>query len=151
MVKKIQFTRVGYQKMVADLQKQTQKRKETVVRLQIAREMGDLSENGAYKAARWELGGIDRELRRLTFLLKMGIIVEPENTGKVEFGCLVTLDDGKNQSTHTLVGTYESNPVEHKLSVESPLGKAILGKKTGEKVEISTPSGKITYTITKIS
>lgn len=128
----------------------SEKRKSAVVALRTAREMGDLSENGAYKAARFELTTIDRELRRLVYLLQMGEIVEPKNNGIVDFGSKITLTDGKNQMTFTLVSGYESDPAHMRLSVYSPMGKAVLGKKVGEKVIVYAPAGQIIYTISNI-
>lgn len=143
----IKFTREGYQKLEADWQTLTEKRKGTVVSLRTAREMGDLSENGAYKAARFELSDIDRRLRRLKFLLRFGQIAEVKNTGVVGFGSRVTLDDGQKQMTFTLVEGYESDPKQQKLSVFSPIGKAIVGKRAGDKVIVTAPAGQTTYTI----
>lgn len=149
--KKIQFTKEGFQKIEKDFHHLTQKREEAVIRLRTAREMGDLSENGAYKAARFELSSIDRELRRLTYLLRVAEIVEPKRTGLVDFGCRVTLHDGTKQFTFTLVGGYESKPAEQKLSVNSPIGRAILGKRAKDKVIVTAPAGQTIYTIVDIS
>ncbi|MCJ7740204.1 transcription elongation factor GreA [Candidatus Microgenomates bacterium] len=143
----IRFTQEGYQKIEKDILKLQEERKEAVVNLRTAREMGDLSENGAYKAARFELGGIDRQLRRLKYLLRFGTVAQITNKGCIDFGSLVTLSDGKNELTFTLVGEYESNPAQKKLSVSSPIGKAIMGKRTGDTVTVNTPTGTINYTI----
>lgn len=149
-VRSIQFTHEGYQKLRDDFEKYTVKRKETVVRLRTAREMGDLSENGAYKAARFELGGIDRELRRLTYLLRVGRVTENISGSTIGFGSKVTLESKGKQMTFTLVSGYESNPAEGKLSVGSPIGKAIEGRTVGTTVTVSTPSGKTTYTVVSV-
>lgn len=148
--KKISFTKEGYQKMTKDYQELTEKRKEAVIRLRTAREMGDLSENGAYKAARFELTAIDRELRRLAYLLQMGEIVESKNNGTVDFGCKITVVEGKNKMTFTLVSGYESDPSQRRLSVYSPMGKAVMGKRVGEKVIVYAPSGQIIYKIVAV-
>lgn len=143
----IQFTRQGYEKIEKDFDDLQKRRKDAVIQLRTAREMGDLSENGAYKAARWELGGIDRQLRRLKYLLRFGKVTQTVNKGYIDFGSVVTLDDGKNKLTFTLVGGYESNPSEKKLSMESPIGKAVRGKRVGDKVTVHAPAGTITYSI----
>ncbi len=148
--KKISFTKEGYQKMDTDFLELTEKRKTAVIALRTAREMGDLSENGAYKAARFELTSIDRELRRLAYLLQTGEIVESKNNGTVDFGSKITVTDGKTQMTFTLVSGYESDPGQMRLSVYSPMGKAVLGKKVGEKVIVYAPAGQIIYTISNI-
>lgn len=143
----IQFTKEGYQKIEKDMLELQKERKEAVIHLRTAREMGDLSENGAYQAARFELSGIDRQLRRLKYLLRFGTVTQVTNKGYIDFGSLVTLDDGKNKLTFTLVGGYESNPSQKKLSVSSPIGKAIMGKRVGDIVTVNAPAGLITYTI----
>ena len=150
--KKIKFTPEGYQKIVEDLKALREKRKGAVVSLRTAREMGDLSENGAYKAARFELSSIDREIRRLTYLIRFGQVTAKASTNdQIDFGNTVTLDDGKKHLTFMLVGGYESDPKQNKLSIQSPIGKAIIGKRTNDQVTVITPTGKTTYTILKIN
>ncbi len=144
---KIEFTKEGYEKLQKDLDGLIQKRKSTVVNLSRAREMGDLSENGAYKSAKFELGSIDRELRRLKYLLRSGVITKSSKKDSIDFGSEVTLSDGKKQITFMLVGGYESNPQEKKLSTISPIGKSILGKRKGDTVSVISPSGKTIYKI----
>ncbi len=144
---KIKFTKEGYEKIQTDFQKYTLRRKEVIISLRTAREMGDLSENGAYKAAKFELGSVDRELRRLTFLLRFGEVTEVIKGSSINFGSTVTLDNSGKQMTFTLVGSYESNPQQQKLSVSSPIGRAIIGKKIGDKITITAPAGQTIYTV----
>lgn len=146
----IPFTQEGYAKLEQDLADYTKRREEVIVRLQTAREMGDLSENGAYKAAKFELGGIDRELRRLKYLLQYGQVQTVPKSDTINFGHTVTLKNKEHEITFMLVGTHESNPQEKKLSTHSPFGQAVLGKKTGDTITIEAPSGKLTYTITSV-
>lgn len=147
----IKFTKSGYEKVKADLEILKQKRPSAVTSLRIAREMGDLSENGAYKAARFELSSIDREIRRMTFLIRFGEITEVTTTDEIGFGSTITLDDGKAQMTFMLVDGYESDPKQQKLSLQSPIGRAVFGKRKGEKVIIHAPAGYLTYTILSVS
>lgn len=133
--------------MAADFKNLTKKREGAVINLRTAREMGDLSENGAYKAARFELSSIDRELRRLTYLLRYGEVVETVNKNYIDFGSRVTLDDGKQQLAFTLVSSYESDPGKQKLSIYSPIGRGVMGKRKGDKVIVNAPAGQKTYTI----
>lgn len=149
--KRIPFTKEGYQKLEKDLEKLSQYRKEVLVRLQAAREMGDLSENGAYKAARFELSSTDRELRRIRFLLRFGDITEKKNVGVIDFGSKIEIDDGKGKMVFTLVSGYESDPGKERLSVSSPLGKALVGKHIGDKVIVNAPDGQTSYTIVNVS
>ncbi|MDP3988133.1 MAG: GreA/GreB family elongation factor [Candidatus Levybacteria bacterium] len=146
-MKKIKFTKEGFEKLKKNFEEFTQKRKSTVANLSRAREMGDLSENGAYKSAKFELGSIDRELRRLKYLLRFGFIAESSKRNFVDFGSKVILSDGEKEMIFTMVSGYESDPHEQKLSTFSPLGKAILGKRKGDRVEVISPSGKTIYKI----
>jgi len=148
--KTIQFTQAGYQKMKDDVVVLTEKRVGVVVNLRTAREMGDLSENGAYKAARFELSAIDRELRRLNFLLRFGEVVAIQYTGSIAFGSQVSITDGKKTLEFMLVDGYESDPQQKKLSLKSPIGKAVFGKKVGDRVVVTAPSGQKNYTIVSV-
>lgn len=147
---KIPFTKDGFEKINNRFQFLTNKRPEAIKRLQNARELGDLSENGAYKAARFEVSSIDRELRHLTSLIQNAEVIEYTAKDFVDFGSVITLDNGKGQLSFTLVGMYESDPINKKLSTYSPIGKAVLGKRVGDKIIVNTPSGEITYTIIEI-
>ncbi|HZZ98812.1 MAG TPA: GreA/GreB family elongation factor [Candidatus Saccharimonadia bacterium] len=146
----IPFTREAYEHMHREVARLQHELDEVKVRLQTAREMGDLSENGAYHAAKFELGSITRELRRLRGLLKQGKITERAPGDGIGFGSTVTLKRDNRETSYLLVSMHESDPKEHKLSMESPLGKAVLGKHVGEVVEVQTPGGKAEYSITAI-
>ena len=132
------FTLAGYADLSTRKLMLLTRREEVVVRLQQAREMGDLSENGAYKAARFELSDTDRELRRLEYLLKEGKGVAPRTDGTVGVGNTVTIENqaGK-QFTYTLVGTYEADPLKGKISVESPMGTALVGKRAADTAAVN--------------
>lgn len=148
---KIPFTRSAYEQLQADFDRLTEERKQTMVRLQTAREMGDLSENGAYKYAKIELGNINHELRRLKRLLELGEIVEKKGIStEVEFGSEVTLKHGAKTSHFQIVSHHESDPRQGKLSTVSPLGQALVGKKIGDTIVVEAPAGQITYTIAAI-
>lgn len=145
-----QFTKDGYESVKKEQEDLLKKRPVTVDELRTAREMGDLSENGAYKAARASLSAIDSRLRRLAILIKYAKIVDNPFTGKVDFGTNVMVDDGKKIREFQIVGDLEANPTEGKLSPSSPIGKALMGKKTGETVEIDVPAGKITFKVVEV-
>jgi len=122
-------------------------RKEILIRLQTAREMGDLSENGAYTAAKFELRDTDRKLRLLNRLIRWGKVVKSKHDGIVDFDSIVILKNSQKQVKYHLVSGFESDPEKGKLSAYSPLGKAILGKKKGDSIELETPNGQISYKI----
>jgi transcription elongation factor GreA len=143
----IPVTEAYYEKVKAKEGKLTEYRKEVLVRLQAAREMGDLSENGAYKAARFELSDTDRELRRLRFLLRFGRVTKATYNGTVDFGSIVTITSGQMRRTFSIVSNYESDPKENKVSPKSPLGKALMGKRVGDTVKVQAPAGEMEYRI----
>src|SRR5688572_15568331 len=147
----IPFTEEAYEKLQQEFDRLTEERAQVMIRLQTAREMGDLSENGAYKYAKIELGNINHHLRELKQLLQQGkVIAKPKNPQTVQFGCTVTLVQGKRTISYTVVSQHESNPSEGKLSIESPIGQALMGKKKGETVTVHAPAGEIKYTISEI-
>lgn len=149
-IKQIRFTKEGYEKLkqeYADLQAQ---RPDAVMHLKKAREMGDLSENGYYKASRAKLSGIDGQLWRINMQLKYAIIVENDPNAGIDIGCTVTFSNGTREMTYQMVGDLEANPSEGKLSLISPIGKALTGKRQGEDVEITTPAGTTTYKILSV-
>ncbi len=148
---KIPFTKTGYEKIVAEYDGYVKQRPDAVVNLRQAREMGDLSENGYYKAARARLSTIDANIRRLERIIKSAKIIEYFSTGSVTIGSTVELVSNGKSVYYTIVGGYESDPTHHTISHLSPLGKAIIGKTTGAVVSVSTPRGIVSYTIVSIS
>ncbi len=146
----VPFTKEGYAKLKVRQAELLVKREEVLIALQRAREMGDLSENGAYTAARFELGNTDRELRRLEFMIKYGEIMTAKGTDKVGFGNQVTVEIGGKEYSYTLVGTQESDPKQAKISLESPIGMALLGKAVGETAVVTMSDRTIEYVIKNI-
>lgn len=146
----VPFTKEGYENMKVVQAELQAKREIVLVSLQRAREMGDLSENGAYTAARFELGNVDRELRRLEFNLKYGVITSASGTDKVGFGNKVTVEINGKEYIYVLVGTQESDPKKAMISLESPIGIALLGKRVGEKALVVMPDRQIEYLVKKI-
>lgn len=131
-------------------------RAEVMERLIAAREMGDLSENGAYKYAKFELGNIGRQLKKYEGLLAAGFPQERSASSKVsiDFGSIVTVqrvDDPENIQTFTIVSKYESKPTEGFIAFSSPMGKATFKKKQGDTVVVITPRGEVSYLITQVS
>lgn len=147
----ISFTKHGYEQVKKEYEEFVHKRKGAVETLKKARDMGDLSENGYYKAAKFELISIDRKLRELTKLIKYGRVSEDSKTGEATVGSTIFLvQNGKTQKFQ-LVGAYEADPLQGKISNISPIGKALIGKKTGESIHVITPNGTVLYTILKIT
>lgn len=147
----IPFTRVGYEALKVRRDELLAKREVTLVALQRAREMGDLSENGAYTSAKFELGNIDRELRRVEHNLKYGEVREGKEGGVIGFGSKVMVELNGKEYTYLLVSSEESNPAEMKLSIDSPVGKALMGHKVGDKASVVMPERIIEYRIISIN
>ncbi len=127
------------------------KRPEVVQRVAAAREMGDLSENAEYSAAREELAFIDGRIEELEELLKqVNVISDQTASNQVKLGSVVTVKHNGNKTVYSVVGEWEADPAEKKISHESPLGKALMGKAVGETVDVQAPAGKIAYTIVEI-
>lgn len=143
----VSFTQKGFEDLKKEKETLSLQRKDAVVDLRKAREMGDLSENGYYKAARFKLTSIDRQIRMVTMLLRSANVPLVVKKDTIDIGCQVTIDDGKEKKQYLLVGGYESNPLEGKLSVISPIGKALVGKKIGDTIQIQSPQGNRKFTI----
>ncbi len=145
-------------KGLEDLKKELKELKEVrrpalVERVTRARDFGDLSENAEYANAREELSFIEGRIAELEDLLIKAKVIQDNNQGChkiVTLGCKVTVEVAGQKHIFTVVGEWEADPKNKKISHSSPLGKALLGKKSGDKVEVAAPAGKITYKIIKI-
>lgn len=126
------------------------KRPVAVTRLSDARELGDLSENSEYAAAKQDLAFIDGRIVELEEILHSAKVVSTHSKSHVDVGSKVTLHVNGKHESFLLVGEWEADPVNKKISHESPLGKALLGKKVGESVEVEAPAGKILYKVIEI-
>lgn len=146
----IRFTKEGYEKLKKEYADLLAQRPHAVSELKKAREMGDLSENGYYKASRQKLNFIDGQIRRAQYALKYAKIIESVGEDVVEIGRTVTITDGKSERVYEIVGDWEADPTNAKISLISPIGKAIANKKVGDEVIIEVPAGKKTYTITAL-
>src|SRR5512135_3767572 len=113
---RIPFTKEGYQKILEEKAKLAAERPDAVEHLRLARNMGDLSENGYYKASRQRLSFIDSRIRRVERLIRLAKIVESTHTGAVDIGSVVTVSDGTDEYQYTIVGGYESDPSKKSIS-----------------------------------
>ncbi|MDO8451776.1 MAG: transcription elongation factor GreA [bacterium] len=127
-----------------------EKRPLAVKRLADARDLGDLSENSEYAAAKQDLAFIDGRIAELEDIVHGAKIVTSHGKQTVDIGCTVTLHINGKKDAYTVVGEWEADPKEKKISHESPLGKALIGKKVGDKVEVEAPAGKILYKVLQI-
>ncbi len=153
--KKIYLTKEGLAELKKEFDQLAKvRRPDVLTRVSEARNMGDLSENAEYTAARDELSFIDVRIDELEELLKQAtLIAEPSKSSNhiVKLGSTVKLNIKDKHEVFTVVGEWEADPKEKKISHQSPLGKALIGKKVGEKVEVEAPAGKVIYTIVSIA
>ena len=130
------------------------RRKEVAVKIREAREQGDLSENAEYDAAKDEQRDIETRIEEIEKILKNAeVVVEDEvDLDKISVGCVVVLYDKEfeEEVDYKIVGSTEANSLSGKISNESPLGKALLGKAVGDDVEVDTQVGVIEYRVLKI-
>ena len=130
------------------------KRKEVAEKIKEAREQGDLSENAEYDAAKDEQRDIEARIDELEKILKnVEVVVEQEvDLEKINVGCTVLVHDDEfdEEIEFKIVGSTEANSLQGKISNESPVGQALMGKKVGDIVDVETPAGNIRYTVLKI-
>lgn len=151
--KKIFVTKEGLEELKRELTELNKvKRPEVLERVSAARAMGDLSENSEYTAAREELSLIDGRTEELTEILKGAELIKEGSKGAngIQLGSKVTVSINGKKEEFSLVGEWEADPHNKKISHESPLGRALIGKAIGEKVEVEAPAGTIAYTVVAI-
>ena len=154
-MKEVILTREGYEKLRSEIQfLQTEKRREIAERIRIAREFGDIAENAEYDDAKNEQAMLEHRIATLEErLLEARVVAADEiSTDVVSIGSTVRLKDVEAKQTveYHIVGSAEANPAERKLSNESPVGRAIMGRKKGETVEVAAPRGTLTFKILEI-
>ena len=155
-IKETQITAEGLQKLEEELaQRKSVIREEILQRIKEARAQGDLSENSEYDQAKEDQGKNESRIVELEQMIKTAVIIDTSASskeGKVSLGCTVVLKDMETdeEETYTLVGTTEADPFDNKISNESPVGKAVIGKKIGDVVVAVTPAGELSYKILEV-
>ncbi len=144
----VRFTKEGYEELLEELRKLQESRKEAVQEVSRAAEMGDRSENAAYKVGKQKLSSIDSRIRHINKITKRAEIIQKTKTDAIDIGSAVEVTDGENTYTYKIVGDYEADPQQGKISPNSPVGRALMGKKEG-RVSVQTPTGVKEYTIVK--
>jgi transcription elongation factor GreA len=132
-MRKIKFTQAGLALLKKELFELEQKRPGAVRELSRARELGDLSENGLYTAAKARLRSIDGRIRRLSEMIKLADVVSSQK---------YIVEQSGQKIEYEIVGDYEANPSKNKISSNSPIGRALIGKMAGDEITIQTPSGE---------
>lgn len=154
MKKQFHLTRDGVKELSTELELLVARRPGIAEAIKNAREQGDLSENAEYHAAKDDHEKTESRISELEHILQNAeIISKPRGAKKAQLGSTVKLKakTGGGSKTFQVVGTVEADPLSGKISDESPIGQALLGKQVGEEVEIVTPAETATYKITSIS
>lgn len=125
-------------------------RKEIAQRLEDAKALGDLSENSEYQEAREAQELLEQKIMELEDTLRDAVLITKGDTDEVRIGSTVVVSGSSGKESYTIVGSEEARPSENKISNESPLGKAFLGRKAGESVEVRAPMGVIQYIVVEI-
>jgi transcription elongation factor GreA len=127
------------------------RRPEVAARISEAKEHGDLSENAEYEEAKNEQAFVEGRIAELEHKIKSAVIIDEErSTDHVSIGATVEVDSEDGPISFTIVGSTEARPADGRISNESPVGRALLGKKVGEKVVVKVPAGDVVYTVRSI-
>jgi len=153
--KTVQLTQAGYDELVQELEQlKTVKLPQIIKRVASARAHGDLSENAEYSNAKEEQNFMESRISEVEDVINSATIVKATSShSKVGMGSTVVvfMESKKDKKfTYHIVGEFEANPLEGKISSESPIGKALIGKKKGDKAEVKAPAGVITYIVDEI-
>lgn len=150
--KEFYLTKEGIAKLKEELVDLTgNQRQKIAARLKEAKESGDLSENIQWDDAKDQQAFIEGRISEVENILKHAVIIEsPKNKGIVDLGATVHLELEDGVQKFTIVGSTEANPDEGKISNESPIGRALMGKKPGDEVAVEVPSGTIVYKVKKV-
>ncbi len=155
MSDQVMLTEEGFEKLENELEYlENEKRREVAKRIKVAREFGDISENSEYDDAKNEQAFVEGRIKEIKNMLNNAHVVKDEEITdkKVNLGTQVMLHnlDSDEKIRYTLVGSAEADPLNNKISNESPIGKSILGHAIGDQVKVDTPSGEVEYEIVSI-
>lgn len=150
MKKSFYLTKEGVLELEQELSKLVSQRSEVAERIKTAREFGDLAENAEYQTARQDQEKLEARISEVQHILQNVEVITKPKGGAVQLGSSVTLKNGDTK-TFQVVGTVEADPLEGKISDESPLGRAVLGKKVGDEVELLLNGAANVYKILEIA
>lgn len=151
MKKEFQITTDGKKELEQELELLKGKRSEAAEKVAEARDFGDLKENAEYDVARQEQGLIETRIAEIEDILVNAKIIRKSSNSEVSLGSKVELKTDSKQVFYTVVGPVEADPLEGKISNQSPIGEALMGKKIGDEVTVSTPKANIVYKIASIN
>ncbi len=147
MNKVYQITESGQRELERELEELKSQRGEIADKIAAARDFGDLSENAEYDAAREAQGLLETRITEIETILQNASIIQAGSSSTVTLGSTVELEANGKAVVYTVVGPVEADPLEGKVSNESPIGQALMGKAVGDTVTISTPKGELAYTV----
>lgn len=150
MKKLFQITETGKNELEKELAELKSRRGAIADKIAEARDYGDLSENAEYDAAREEQGLVESRIAEIEDVLLNAEIIKNSRSSSVKLGSKVELKSGKKVVTYHVVGPVEADPLEGRISNESPIGQALMGKKIGDVAVITTPKGSIEYEVVKV-
>lgn len=152
--KEVYLTQVGYEQTMEELNILKKEQRPAIIKLiKEARELGDLSENADYHAAREEQAVLEARISKLEAMIENAVIIKEEQTDKVKLGSTVKIkyvEDGEFDE-YKIVGSQEADPSSNKVSNESPIGKALIGLKQGDTVSVASPNGEYKVEIIEIA
>lgn len=147
MNKVYQITESGQRELERELEELKSRRGEIADKIAAARDFGDLSENAEYDAAREAQGLLETRITEIETILQNASIIQAGGSSTVTLGSTVELEANSKTVVYTVVGPVEADPLEGKVSNESPIGQALMGKAVGDTVTISTPKGELAYAV----
>ena len=153
---KQKYTKQGYQELVDELKYlKLTRREEIKEQIAVARGFGDLSENAEYDEARNEQAKVEARIMELDALIENAEIIDESTMDirSISLGSVVTLydEDMDEEITYSIVGSNQADPLERKISDQSPIGRALMGKRAGERISVIVPAGEIHFTIREVS
>lgn len=156
MAKEFKITSLRLQDLEKELNYlKTTREREIAAMIAEARSYGDLSENSEYDAAKNEQAKLYGRIAEIENILSHAVIIEDENeaTGRVGLGCTVVVEDARTgvQTTYRITGSQEANPMEHKLSDDSPFGRAVVGKSAGDNFLVNAPAGSYEMRVVSVT
>lgn len=152
MNKQFYLTKEGVTELESEHAELVAQRGPIAERIKAAREFGDLAENAEYTSARQEQERVESRIAEIEHILQnVEIITKPKGDSKIQLGSTVRLKGNGNNKSFQVVGTVEADPLNGKISDESPIGRALLGKKEGDEIEIKTPAETTVYKIVDIA
>lgn len=152
MSNQIPITEEGLERLKSELDQLVTVRRPAIIKaIAAAREEGDLRENAGYDAARHDQAMTERRIREVEDRIRRAVIIDPSKATSVQIGTTVTIEIDGEEEEYTIVGAIEAKPAQGRISNESPIGKALLGRKAGDVIDIRTPASVLKAKVVSIN